>query len=181
MHCISIKANTIISIFNGISALIFLILCTQAGGLIFNSIYLLLKPDGAEDMYLGLDIEQLFSLSQLNFLILFLLTVAVIVLKAYVFALTMLIFSTLNLVKPFSEEIALLILRISYLTLAVGILGFIAFYYSEWLESKGFELSSLQFWWDDNLAYLMMGTIVFVLAQVFKKGLELQAENDLTV
>lgn len=173
--------TTILSIVNGISVIIFWILCVQAGGLIFNSIYLLLKPDGAEDMYLGKDIFQLFSLSQIHFSIIFILTVTVGVLKACAFFLTMMIFSTLDLVKPFSKEISLLISRISYLILATGILGTIAYAYSEWLEMKGFELKQLQGWWDDNYAYLLMGSIIFIISQVFKKGLELQSENDLTV
>lgn len=177
----SIKTDTIISLFNGISGLILLILFAQSAGLLLNSIYLLLKPKSAEEIYLGADIAQLFSLGKMHFSTIFILTVTISILKVYSFLLTMMIFSTLKAKKPFSEEIGLLVSKVSYTILAVGILGKITYHYSEWLETLGFELKKLQSWWDDNLAYLMIGIIVFVLAQIFKKGLELQAENDLTV
>ena len=101
--------------------------------------------------------------------------------KALAFYFTMKIFSTLNLVKPFSTEIASLISKISYLILTLGLLGTVALRYSESLEFIGVNLNELQPFWDDNAAYLLMGSIVFVIAQVFKKGLELQSESDLTI
>jgi hypothetical protein len=35
--------------------------------------------------------------------------------------------------------------------------------------------------WNDSGAYLMMSAVLFVVSLVFRKGLELQNETDLTV
>lgn len=173
--------NTILWVIDVISTLIFCAMCATTAYLLILFFYHLFDAEGAKDWMIGKDISQLFNLNDVHFGILFSLTLANSFMKALAFYFTIKIFSTLNLVKPFSPEIAVLISRISYMILAVGILGIIAFRYSEILESKGMDLSELQTWWDDNYAYLLMGSIIFVIAQVFKKGLELQAENDLTI
>jgi hypothetical protein len=36
-------------------------------------------------------------------------------------------------------------------------------------------------YWDDTAAFLMMAAIIFVISQIFNKGIELQRENELTV
>jgi hypothetical protein len=173
--------NTLLWLIQVISTVTFCGLCLQAAGLIFFSLYHVISPESSGEMILGIDMSQLFGLGKMDFAILLVLTLSVAVLKAFAFYYTLNIFSTLNLVKPFSQEIASLISKISYLILTAGILGTITFQYSEVLEAKGFELNQLQTWWDDNYAYLLMGSIIFVIAQIFKKGLELQAENDLTI
>lgn len=156
-------------------------MCATSAYLLILFFYHLFDSEGAKDWMIGKDISQLFNLNKYHFGILFSLTLSITMVKALAFYFTMKIFNTLNLVKPFSPEIATLISRISYMILAVGILGIIAFRYSEIVETKGMALSELQTWWDDKYAYLLMGSIIFVIAQVFKKGLELQSENDLTV
>lgn len=173
--------NTLLWIIQVISTVTFFGLCLQAAGLIFFSFYYMINPENSADMILGKDMADLFGLVKMDFAILFGLTLSIPVLKAFAFYYTIKIFSTLNLVKPFSEEIAILFSRISYLILGVAILGTIAFRYSEWLKVKGIELDQLERWWDDSNAYLLVGCILFVIAQVFKKGLEIQSENELTV
>ncbi|MFC5192075.1 DUF2975 domain-containing protein [Algoriphagus aquatilis] len=173
--------NTLLWVIDVISTLIFCAMCATSAYLLILFFYHLFDSEGAKIWMSGNDLSQLFSLSKAHFVILYSFTLAISVLKAFVFYFTTKIFSTLNLVKPFSPEIATLISRISYMILAVGILGIIAFRYSEIVETKGMALSELQTWWDDKYAYLLMGSIIFVIAQVFKKGLEIQSENDLTV
>lgn len=173
--------NTLLWIIDVISTLIFCAMCATSAYLLILFFYHLFDSEGAKDWMIGKDISQLFNLNNVHFGILFSLTLAISVMKALAFYFTIKIFSTLNLVKPFSSEIATLISRISYMILAVGILGIIAFRYSEIVETKGIDLSELQTWWNDNYAYLLMGSIIFVIAQIFKKGLEIQSENDLTV
>ena len=128
-----------------------------------------------------MDLTELFTQSELYFGILFGLAIGVNGLKAYTFYLITLIFQYLNLHKPFSQEVSRLISKISYFILAVGLLGVIAQGISDELAKKGFPVTNANQQWDDYSAFLMMAAVVFVIAQIFKKGLELQSENDLTV
>lgn len=173
--------NTLLWVIDVISTVIFCVMCSLTAYLLILLFYSLFDSEGPKDWIVGKDITQFFSLSNLHFAILFSLTLVISVVKALTFYFTIKIFSTLNLVKPYSAEIATLIARISYMTLSVGILGIVAIHYSEILEKKGLELSELQGLWNDNYAYLLMVSIIFVIAQVFKKGLELQSENNLTI
>lgn len=45
----------------------------------------------------------------------------------------------------------------------------------------GYKVSHIEAYWADIASFLMMAAIVFVISQIFNKGLEIQNENDLTV
>jgi hypothetical protein len=107
--------------------------------------------------------------------------VALAVLKAYLFYLVVKIFQKLNLVKPFDIEIAKLIEKISYEVVSIAIVSVIARQYTKRFIHRGYEVSHVEKYWNDAAAFLMMAAILFVISQVFKKGIELQNENDLTV
>ena len=65
--------------------------------------------------------------------------------------------------------------------LGVAILGTVAQGTNQELSKQGYPVENAYEQWDGYSAFLMMAAVVFVIAQIFKKGLELQAENDLTV
>ncbi|GMQ30269.1 DUF2975 domain-containing protein [Algoriphagus confluentis] len=177
----SSKTDLVIKFLHVISWIIFIALCYQTGALIFNYAFMQFRVFPPENQYLILDLRELFTQSELYFGILFGLAIGVNGLKAYTFYLITLIFQYLNLHKPFSQEMSLLISKISYYIFAAGILGAIAQGVSDELAKKGFPVANANQQWDDYSAFLMMAAVVFVIAQIFKKGLELQAENELTV
>jgi hypothetical protein len=57
----------------------------------------------------------------------------------------------------------------------------IAHQYTKRLSQLGYVIGDIGQYWDDTAAFLMMAAIIFVISQIFKKGIELQNENDLTV
>lgn len=175
------KTDLVIKFLHVISWIIFIALCYQTGALIFNYAFMQFRVFPPENQYLILDLTELFTQSELYLGILFGLAIGVNGLKAYTFYLITLIFQYLNLHKPFSQEISRLISKISYFILAVGLLGIIAQGISDELAKKGFPVTNANQQWDDYSAFLMMAAVVFVIAQIFKKGLEIQSENDLTV
>ena len=175
------KTDLVIKFLHVISWIIFIALCYQTGALIFNYAFMQFQVFPPENQYLILDLTELFTQNELYFGILFGLAIGVNGLKAYTFYLITLIFQYLNLHKPFSQEISRLISKISYYIFAAGILGAIAQGVSDELAKKGFPVTNANQQWDDYSAFLMMAAVVFVIAQIFKKGLELQSENDLTI
>jgi hypothetical protein len=36
-------------------------------------------------------------------------------------------------------------------------------------------------YWTDGKAFILMSAVLFIIATIFKRGIELQSENDLTV
>jgi hypothetical protein len=175
------KTNLVIKFLHVISWIIFIALCYQAGALLSNYAFMQFHVFPPENQYLLLDLSELFTQSEIYFGLLFSLAIGVNALKAYTFYLITLIFQYLNLHKPFSQEMSKLITKISYYIFAVGILGAIAHGITEELAKQGFPVKNAYPYWDDYSAFLLMAAVVFVIAQIFKRGLELQAENDMTV
>lgn len=177
----SAKTDLVIKFLHVISWIIFIALCYQTGALMFNYAFMQFRVFPPENQYLLLDLSELFTQSEIYFGLLFGLAIGVNGLKAYTFYLITLIFQYLNLHKPFSQEISSLISKISYYILAVGILGAIAQGVSDELAKQGYPVENTWEYWNDYSAFLMMSAVIFVIAQIFKKGLEIQAENELTV
>jgi len=166
---------------NVISWVVFVGFCIQTGALIFNYIFSLFRPVATQNLHLNLNLSAIYGQSLTLYSLLFSFIIALSALKAYVFYLVVRIFMKLNLVKPFSDEVEKLISNISYYAFSIGLIGFIAHQYAKRLLQRGYDIGVIERYWNDNGAYLMMAAILFIIAQIFKKGIEIQNENDLTV
>ena len=49
------------------------------------------------------------------------------------------------------------------------------------LMHHGFDTAPLGKFWADSKAFILMAAVVYVIATIFKRGVQLQDENDLTV
>ncbi len=177
----SSKTDFIIKALKVVSWIIFIGLCIETGAFLFNYVLSLFKPIATQNLYKGLNLSELYTQSKTNYTFVFSFMIIVSTLKAYVFYIIIQLFQKLNFVKPFSEDISKLISSISYSIFSVGLIGLIAHQYTKQLIQKGFNVNEVEIYWNGSGAFLMMAAIVFVIAQIFKKGIELQNENDLTV
>ncbi len=175
------KKDFILDALNVVSWIIFIGLCIEAGALIFNFIFAVFKPIAAHNIYRGLDLSNLYQNNFKQFVAVMSFVIVLAILKAYIFYLVVKIFMKLNLVSPFSNEIAKLIENISYEALAIAIVSIVAHQYTEQLIHKGFEVSSVESYWGDAGAFLMMAGVVYVISKIFNKGIELQNETELTI
>lgn len=175
------KTDLVTQFLHVISWFIFIALCYQTGALIFNYTFMQFHVFEPERLYLILDLRKVFEQDEVLFGILFSLAIGVTGMKAYAFFLITQIFTNLNLHKPFSEKISTLISKISYFIFFVGILGALSHQFQQGLLIRGYDVAAAGHYWNDYDAYLMMAAVVFVIAQIFKKGMEMQSENDLTV
>lgn len=175
------KKDVILKVLNVVSWIIFIGLCIEAGALIFNFMFSLFRPIASHDIYNGLDLSEMYENKFAHFIGLMSFVVVLSILKAWLFYLVVKIFLKLNLVKPFNVEIARLIEKISLEAFAIAIVSIIAHQYTKRLIQSGYEVSHVEKYWDDTAAFLMMAAIIFVISQIFNKGIELQNENDLTV
>jgi len=85
------------------------------------------------------------------------------------------------LVHPFSQEVSKLIARVSYTAFQIGIGIIFASACFKWLAKKGFELDQVYSLMGGAYEFLLMAAILVAVSQIFKRGVELQAENELTV
>ena len=107
------------------------------------------------------------------------LTIAVSALKALVWYVVFDLLSKLKLQTPFSMEVEKKLERIAYLLLGVWIVSSIFWktyiYYLS--QATGIQLQAN----NSGDEYLFMAGIIYIISQVFKRGIEIQEENQLTV
>jgi hypothetical protein len=87
----------------------------------------------------------------------------------------------MDLSKPFTNFVAKQILRISYITISIGFLSHIARQLTKTLMHHGFVPNSINQFWEDSQEFILMGAVIYIIAIIFKKGVDIQTENDLTV
>ncbi|WP_041495428.1 DUF2975 domain-containing protein [Nonlabens marinus] len=172
------KTKQILELMKVGSWIIFIGFCIKAGAILFSTVIsLYVNPESAQNLYLGLDLSSLLTYSQQSYLFLISFIIAIAVLQAYLFWLLIHTLSKVSVDHPFTEEVAKMISQIAYYALVTGIIAFVADKYESWLSKKGLSIS--QDWGATEL--LFMAGVLFIIAFVFKRGVELQQENDLTV
>ena len=87
----------------------------------------------------------------------------------------------LDLYKPFNRFVSGKILKISYYTFSIGILSYIARETAKAIEQKGISTENLNAFFSDSQAFILMAAVIYIIAVIFKKGIELQNENELTI
>jgi hypothetical protein len=169
-------------VMNILAWIIFIGLCIKTGAILFSYfVSLFINEEGAKNLHLGLNLYDLkkFSFDHYSTLVSFIILSSA--LKAYMFYLVIEIFLKINFVNPFSSKVALLIQRMSYIALAIGIFGIAGGGYNQWLIKKGVTIPGLQDYLGGAAEFLFFAGIIFFIAQVFNKGIEIQSENELTI
>ena len=160
---------------------IFIGLSIEAGGLMVNFIVSLYKPQLIQNLYQKLDLSVLYGRSRSSFFNMYSFILAISILKAYLFYVVVVLVTKLNLSKPFNSFVSRQITQISYYTFSIGLLSYIARQTANSLQHHGFKIDILNQFWADSQAFILMAAIIYIIAVIFAKGVELQNENDLTV
>ena len=164
-----------------IAWVIFVGLCIEAGALITNFIFSLYKPEFVQNLYQKLDLSEMYNRSKWAFFGMYSFVLVISILKAYLFYVVIRLISKFNLSKPFNSFVSEQITQISYYTFFIGILSYIARQTAQNLLHRGYVIDSLNQFWADSQAFILMAAVIYVIATIIKKGVEIQNENDLTV
>lgn len=164
-----------------IAWVIFVGLCIEAGGLIVNFISSLYKPELVNNLYQKLDLSQMYNLNKWVFFSMYSFILFISILKAGLFYVVSMLLFKLDLLKPFNSYVADQIKKISYYTLSIGLISYIARQTAKSIQHYGFETDALNQFWADSQAWILMAAVIYVIATIFARGVEIQKENDLTV
>lgn len=161
--------------------LIFVGLCIEAGGLIVNFFFSLYRPEFVQNLYQKLDLTEMYNDSRFVFFGVYGFILTISILKACLFYTVIRLMHTMDLSKPFSTFVARQFSQISYYTLSIGLLSYIARQLVKNLMHYGFVTDNLNPFWADSQAFILMGAVIYIIATIFKKGIDIQNENDLTI
>ena len=164
-----------------IAWVIFVGLCIEAGALLVNFIFSLFKPEFVHNLYQKLDLSKMYDRSKWAFFCIYSFILVISILKAVLFYVVIRLLSKINMSKPFSDFVSRQISLMSYYTLSIGLLSYIARQTAISLQDQGYVIDTLNQYWVDSQAFILMAAVIYVIAAIFSKGVEIQNENDLTV
>jgi hypothetical protein len=175
------RSNLVFKGLKVVAWVIFVGLCIEAGALIVNFFFNLYKPEFVQNLYQKLDLREMYNRSKWAFFTMYTFILVISILKAYLFYVVIRLISKFNLSKPFNSFVSEQITQISYYTLSIGLLSYLAQQTANNLLQRGYVIDTLNQFWADSQAFILMAAVIYVIATIFSKGLEIQNENDLTV
>ena len=182
---IKISAKTTLLILHVISWIIFVGLSIDATGLLTKTIATLtLNPDDAAKFWKSIDLTEVYKVNETQYIMLTSIIIIVAFLKAILFYCIIRIFlnKNFNIATPFNEIFKKFILTLVYLSFGIALFSSWGTKLTNQLSSYGLKLQdNEELHIDGGGVWLFMTIILFVIAQIFKKGIELQKENDLTI
>ena len=161
--------------------IIFVGLSIEAGGLLVNFVYSLFKPEVVKHLYNKLDLSEMYNRSKEVFVMIYSFILVIAILKSILFYKVIQLASKLDLAKPFSSYVSSKIMTICYFTLSIGLLSYVAKEVVQKLLDLGYRIDQLNPYWVDSQAFILMSAVLYIIATIFKRGIEIQTENDSTI
>jgi len=171
-----LKTDVLLKALNVLAWIVFFGLCIKVGAILFSYFVSIGNPQAARDLYMGLDLHTYRQQNFANYTILVGYLAVLYSMQAYVAFLVTGLLSRINISKPFSEDVAKLMQKISVNILSIWVVAMIHNLHMGILEkSYGFAARYIPG------EFIFLAGIVYVIAQMFKRGVEIQSENELTV
>jgi hypothetical protein len=171
------KTQRILVVMNILAWIAFIELIVAAGAILISYGVSTQNPIAAKNLFMGMNYYLLRQADLWKYTGLVAFVVFFLVIKAYIAWLVIKVLSKIRLENPFTIDIATRLERISYFIFGAAVMTFFYSTYIEWLLTT-FPLLPEKFIPGE---FLSLAGVVFIIAQIFKRGVEIQAENDLTV
>lgn len=178
------RSNINFYIFKGlqiIAWIIFIGLCIEAGALLVNFVFSIYKPEIISKLYQKLNLMEMYERSEWIYYGMYSYILVIAILKAYLFYVLILLLQKMNLSNPFSAYVSEQITKVSYCTFSIGLINYFAVSTCKNLAHKGFMVDQMNPFWVNTESFILMAAIIYVISIIFKRGVELQQENELTV
>ena len=170
------KTERILKVMKFFSWFAFIGLLIKSGTILVTYLLSISNVDAAKNMYEGLNLYEYLNYSFLNYTIIVFYKIILFAVEAYIAYLIIQLLKKLNLKQPFSIDVHTLMKKISY---AIFYLWIIAIVHNTHIQIIGkkhnFEMSLF------SSDFVFLSLIIFIFAQIVKRGIEIQSENDLTI
>ncbi len=171
------RTEQILTVMHILAWVAFIGLMIEAGAILVSYGVSCVNPEAAKNLYRGLNLYNLRQFNFWHYTLSVSFMVALSSMKAFVSFLVIKTLSKVNLMNPFKIEVARILERISYVLLGTWFIAMLNNAHTGWLLKK---TGALQGDWVAG-EFIFMAGLVFIISQVFKRGVEIQSENDLTV
>lgn len=172
------KTAQILMVLKALAWIAFIGYLIEAGSIMISFTVSYLNPVAAKDLYKGLDFYNLRQMDFWHYTQSISLLLALSLMKAWVWWLVIKTLSSINLANPFKMEVAHILEKIGYILFSIWITALLASAHTGWLMKRTGESFGSTDTMDE---FLFMAGLVYIISQVFKRGVEIQSENELTV
>jgi hypothetical protein len=172
------KSNTekLLMVMRVLAWIVFIGLCVKAGAMLISYFVSIENRVAAKNLYSGTDLSAYRELGLTHYTFIVSYQVIYIITQAYAAFLVTMLLTKLNISRPFNPEVVTLMQRLSYCILNVWVVAVVNNIHVGVLEQKlGIPANKI------SVDAIFLAGIVYVLAQMFKRGVEIQSENELTV
>jgi hypothetical protein len=171
------KTEKILTILHILAWIVFIGFSIDAGAMIVSFIVSIVNPTAAANLFKEIDLQQLRQYDLVQYVISVGLMIFYLVLKAQVAYMLIQVLSKIKMSNPFVIETSKALEKISYMILTAWIMALIHNLHAGVMMKRVADL-------DINLLpseFIFYAGVVYVISQIFKKGVEIQSENELTI
>ena len=171
------KTQHILQAMQILSWIAFIGLLIEVGAILFSYIVSLINPEATGKLYKLTDLSHLRELSFTYYTISVSFILALAAMKAYIAYLLIKVLTKVNLADPFQMKVALLLEKISHILLGAFVVSLLnSLNVDQTFKDTGVQLEE----WPTG-EFIFIAGIVYIFSQIFKRGVEIQSEHDLTV
>ncbi len=171
------KTETILVVMNVLAWITFIGLMIEAGAILVTYGIGLANPEMVPKLYKGMDWVNLRQYDVWYYSGIISLKAAILILEAYTAYMVIKVLSTIKMTNPFTMEVAKKLENIAYTLMLVWVAVLIYNGQLKWLSKDVTDLEGKML----STELIIYAGLVFVISQIFKKGVEIQTENELTV
>ncbi|WP_299162544.1 DUF2975 domain-containing protein [uncultured Tenacibaculum sp.] len=170
------KTERILKIMNFFSWFAFIGLMIKSGAILVTYLLSINNPEISKNLYEGLNLYEYrnYSFIQYSFIIGY--RIILFATEAYIAFLVIKLLKRLNIAHPFNIEVQKLMQQISYGIFYLWILAIVHNTHMQLIGKKhGFQMDLF------SSDFVFLSVVIFIFAQIVKRGIEIQTENDLTI
>ena len=161
-----------------VTVIVLIGICVKAGSILISlAVSLFINPVAAGKLYMGLDLSALFKYDRTQYLIVVGMLLGLTFLKLRLVYDLSTVFKVLDIERPFSQKVYVIIRRMASTALTAGILAVVASKYTQQLNKRGVVIPIE--WAAEEI--LIFAASLMVISWVFKRGIEMEKEQSLTV
>ena len=170
------KTEKLLKAMNVIAWIVFIGLLIKVGTIAVTYGLSINNPKSSENLFGGINLLDYREYSFTQYTLIVFYKMALFIMEAIVAYLVIKLLSGLNLKTPFSETSQKTLQKISYSVFYLWIIAIIHNTHVQFLGKK--HNFSMDLFSSD---FIFLAAILFVFAQIMKRGIEIQSENDLTI
>ncbi|MFT5791034.1 MAG: hypothetical protein ACI9LI_000363 [Saprospiraceae bacterium] len=170
------KTKKLLKIMHVLAWLVFLGLLIRVGTIITTYFISIGNEQAAGNLFDKVDLSKYYNYSFIQYSLIVGYKVFVFTIEAYIAFLITKLLSKLNLEAPFNTKVQILMQKISY---SIFYLWIIAMVHNTHVQFIGLRYKfPMELFSSD---FIFLAGIIFIFAQIVKRGIELQSENELTI